>query len=79
MSGDESSELSSAPSDIEEELELEKKDGILKFFSKLSKKPASPKAPSSPSPPPREPSPPHEYVLADNVDIPVSTKIPLSR
>lgn len=71
MSDDDSSELSSAPSDIED-LKLEKKDGILKFFSKVSKKPAAPRAPASPSPPPREPSPPHEYVLADNPDIAVS-------
>lgn len=44
------------------------KDGILKFFPKISEQ-----APKEPSPPPRKrsPSPPHEYVLADNPDIAV--------
>lgn len=71
MSSDESSELSSAPSDDEISLELTKKDGILKFFSKVVPPAITPKA-DSPPPPEREPSPPHEYVLADNPDIAVS-------
>lgn len=68
---DDSSELSSVPSDAESDLELTKKDGILKFFSKIPKGAASKR---EPSPPPRKrsPSPPHEYVLADNPDIAVS-------
>jgi hypothetical protein len=71
MSSDESSELSSPPSEDESPLELKKKDGILKFFSKVVPTTAAPKA-DSPPPPEREPSPPHEYVLADNPDIAVS-------
>jgi hypothetical protein len=71
MSSDDSSELSSAPSDDEINLELTKRDGILKFFSKVVPPTTTPKA-DSPPPPEREPSPPHEYVLADNPDIAVS-------
>jgi hypothetical protein len=71
MSSDESSELSSPPSEDESPLELKKKDGILKFFSKVVPTTTAPKA-DSPPPPEREPSPPHEYVLADNPDIAVS-------
>ncbi len=74
MSADDSSELSSVPSDIEDDLQLKKKDGILKFFSKApAKKKASKatRAPPSPPRPKREPSPPHEFVLADNPDIAV--------
>ncbi|RDW89351.1 hypothetical protein BP6252_01383 [Coleophoma cylindrospora] len=63
-----SSDLSSAPSDSEESLKLEKKDGILKFFSKATPNKAKPRKESTP-PRKREPSPPHEYVLTDNPDI----------
>ncbi len=70
MSSDDSSELSDVPSDVETDLQLTKKDGILKFFSKAPPPSAAPKAESPPRPK-REPSPPHEYVLADNQDIPV--------
>jgi len=69
MSSDESSELSSAPS--EDELQYTKKDGILKFFSKAPPPSAAPKIEASPPRQKREPSPPHEYVLADNPDIAV--------
>lgn len=76
-SDDDSSDLSSlsslspVPSDDELDAGEDKgtsKDGILKFFSKVSEQ-----APRSPSPPPRKrsPSPAHEYVLADNPDIAV--------
>jgi hypothetical protein len=75
-SSDDSSDLSSVPSD-DESLQLTKKDGILKFFSKTPKPAAAPKVEASPPRPKREPSPPHEYVLADNPDIAVSSK-PLS-
>ncbi|CZR59147.1 uncharacterized protein PAC_09039 [Phialocephala subalpina] len=67
MSSDDSSELSDVPSEVEEELQLKKKNGILKFFSKAPPK-AVPKAESPPRPK-RDPSPPHEFVLADNQDI----------
>jgi hypothetical protein len=67
---DDSSELSSAPSEDDNSLQLTKKDGILKFFSKATPK-AAPKKEDSPPIPPREPSPPHEYVLSDNGDIAV--------
>ncbi|PQE22310.1 hypothetical protein CJF32_00004674 [Rutstroemia sp. NJR-2017a WRK4] len=67
-SSDDSSELSSVPSD-DESLQLTKKDGILKFFSKTPKPASAPKVEASPPRPKREPSPPHEYVLADNPDI----------
>jgi hypothetical protein len=76
MSSDESSELSSVPSEDDTNLQLTKKDGILKFFTKVppptSKGKAKPEA-ASPPPRKREPSPPHEYVLADNPDIAVCT------
>jgi hypothetical protein len=39
--------------------------GIAKYFKKESETP----------PPKREPSPPHEYVFADNPDIPVSVAL----
>ncbi|KAH8821663.1 hypothetical protein F5884DRAFT_97304 [Xylogone sp. PMI_703] len=66
---DDSSELSSVPSEDESDLELTRKDGILKFFPKISaKKRVAPKVEASP-PRKRSPSPPHEYVLADNPDI----------
>ncbi|KAG0648523.1 hypothetical protein D0Z07_5448 [Hyphodiscus hymeniophilus] len=68
MSDDDSSDLSSVPSDVEEDLQLTKKDGILKFFSKVPK-PKPQHRSSTPPRPKREPSPPHEYVLADNPDI----------
>lgn len=70
MSSDSSSELSDVPSEVEDELQLKKKNGILKFFSKAPSK-AAPKAESPPRPK-RDPSPPHEFVLADNQDIAVS-------
>jgi hypothetical protein len=73
------SSLSPVPSDDEVEIPADEKlskskgskrskDGILKFFPKISEQ-----APKEPSPPPRKrsPSPPHEYVLADNPDIAV--------
>ena len=80
MADDDSSDLSSlsslspAPSnpDLDDLSDLEvpakKKNGILKFFPKLSEQP-----PKEPSPPPRKrsPSPPHEYVLADEPNIAV--------
>ena len=71
MSDDDSSDLSSVPSDVEEDLQLTKKDGILKFFSKVPKPTAQLVKVESPPRPKREPSPPHEYVLADNPDIAV--------
>jgi len=74
MSSDESSELSSVPSDDDSTLQLTKKDGILKFFSKAPPPSASKAKDASPPRPKREPSPPHEYVLADNPDIAVSVQ-----
>jgi hypothetical protein len=84
MAEDDSSELSSIsslsppPSEDESEVQLEEKQGILKFFHKVDKnKPAAPKESPEPSPPrpKREPSPPHEYVLADNPDIAVRVSV----
>ena len=72
MSSDESSELSDVPSDVETDLQLTKKDGILKFFSKAAPPASSKPKAESPPRPKREPSPPHEYVLADNPDVAVS-------
>lgn len=78
MADDDSSDLSSlsslspAPPEIDDEVELKPdKQGILKFFNKISPEDA---ADSRKSPPPRkrEPSPPHEPVFADNPDIAVS-------
>jgi hypothetical protein len=66
-----SSDLSSAPSDDESDLQLTKKDGILKFFNKAPGPAPQPKVEASPPRPKRDPSPPHEYVLADNPDIAV--------
>ncbi|CAG8975141.1 hypothetical protein HYALB_00004440 [Hymenoscyphus albidus] len=66
---DDSSDLSSVPSEDETNLQLAKKDGILKFFSKAPRNAPKPKVEASPPRPKREPSPPHEYVLADNPDI----------
>ncbi|KAL3426946.1 hypothetical protein PVAG01_00455 [Phlyctema vagabunda] len=63
-----SSDLSSVPSDDETDLQLEKKDGILKFFSKATPNKVKPKKESTP-PRKREPSPPHDYVFEDNPDI----------
>lgn len=71
MSDDDSSDLSSVPSDVEEELQLTKKDGILKFFSKVPKRTTKPVEEEEKPRVKREPSPPHEYVLADNPDIAV--------
>ncbi|KAH9221033.1 hypothetical protein DL95DRAFT_382417 [Leptodontidium sp. 2 PMI_412] len=70
-SGDESSELSSVPSDVENDLQLTKKDGILKFFSKAPRPGKAVDKVEVASPPrkQRAPSPPHEFVLADNPDI----------
>ncbi|KAG4416445.1 hypothetical protein IFR04_010423 [Cadophora malorum] len=70
-SGDESSELSSVPSDVENDLQLTKKDGILKFFSTAPRPGASAPVVEVPAPArkQRAPSPPHEFVLADNPDI----------
>lgn len=72
-SGDESSELSSVPSDVEKDLQLTKKDGILKFFSKAPRPGATVPVVEIASPPrkQRAPSPPHEFLLADNPDIAV--------
>ena len=67
-----SSDLSSAPSDDEMDLQLKKKDGILKFFAKVPKSEKVPRVEISPPPRrQREPSPEHEYTLADNPDIAV--------
>ncbi|KAI1460594.1 hypothetical protein F4805DRAFT_368980 [Annulohypoxylon moriforme] len=65
------SELSSAPSESDEEIEVKREKGILKFFHKLpaGSKPAEPKKEASPPPRKRSPSPAHEYVLADNPDV----------
>ncbi|KAL2068006.1 hypothetical protein VTL71DRAFT_16104 [Oculimacula yallundae] len=68
-SGDESSELSSVSSDIENDLQLTKKDGILKFFSKVPRDTVPVVEIVSPPRKQRAPSPPHELVLADNPDI----------
>ncbi|KAH7321590.1 hypothetical protein BKA65DRAFT_512536 [Rhexocercosporidium sp. MPI-PUGE-AT-0058] len=70
-SGDDSSELSSVPSDVENDLQLTKKDGILKFFSKTPHPGKAVDKVEVTSPPrkQRAPSPPHEFVLADNPDI----------
>lgn len=71
-----SSDLSSAPSEDEGDLQLKNKGGILRFFSKVKNtKGDKPKKTAlkedSPPPPEREASPPHEFVLADNPDIAV--------
>ena len=71
---DDSSDLSSVPSEDETNLQLTKKDGILKFFSKAPRPTGEPRVEASPPRPKREPSPPHEYVLADNPDIAVSVR-----
>jgi hypothetical protein len=70
MSEEDSSDLSSVPSEVETDLQLQKKDGILKFFPKVPNPSTQPRKASTP-PRKREPSPPHEYVLADNPDIAV--------
>ncbi|KAJ5995029.1 hypothetical protein N7481_002006 [Penicillium waksmanii] len=60
-SDSDSSSLSSAPpTDDETAMEVDKPTGIAKYFKKESSTP----------PPKREPSPPHEYVIADNPNIP---------
>jgi hypothetical protein len=75
MSDSDSSALSSVPSDDEDlSVRTVNEDGILNFITfdgaregtSASGKAASPVRK-------REPSPPHEYVLADNPDIAVST------
>lgn len=65
-----SSDLSSAPSDDELDLQLTKKDGILKFFSKAPKPTSKPREETPPRKK-RDPSPEHVYCLADNPDIAV--------
>ncbi|PGH23416.1 hypothetical protein AJ80_02526 [Polytolypa hystricis UAMH7299] len=67
MSDSDTSSLSSAQSIEDEAVEksINKSIGLEKYF-----KPKPPPEPSSPPPLKREPSPPHEYVLADNPDIP---------
>lgn len=63
-SDSELSSLSSAPpTDDEATMAIDHPTGIAKYFKKESETP----------PPKREPSPPHEYVLADNPDIAVSS------
>ncbi|KAK4135417.1 hypothetical protein BT67DRAFT_275662 [Trichocladium antarcticum] len=75
MADDDSSDLSSIstlsepPSDDESDIQLEERQGILKFFHKVNQNPALAPKEKSPPRPKREPSPPHEYVLADNPDI----------
>lgn len=77
MADDESSELSSVsslsepPSDDESDIQLEERQGILKFFHKVDRNPALEPKEKTPPRAKREPSPPHEYVLADNPDIAV--------
>lgn len=77
MADDDSSDLSSIstlsepPSDDESDIQLEERQGILKFFHKVNQNPALAPKEKSPPRPKREPSPPHEYVLADNPDIAV--------
>jgi hypothetical protein len=70
---DDSSDLSSVPSEDETNLQLKNKNGILKFFPKVAGPASQAKVDASPPRPKRErePSPPHEYVLADNPDIAV--------
>jgi len=75
MQSDDSSELSSVPSEDESDLQLKKKGGILRFFSKVKPKVDKPIKTDSPPPPEREPSPTHEYVLSDNPDIAVCSSI----
>ncbi|OJD12245.1 hypothetical protein AJ78_07129 [Emergomyces pasteurianus Ep9510] len=67
MSDSDSSSLSSAPSTDDETIaaSVNRSIGLEKYF-----KPQKPTKPASPPPPKRAPSPPHEYVLADNPDIP---------
>ena len=78
MSLSDSSELSSAPSsDDEGTLQLAKQDGILKFVVKTRAE-SSAEAEDSTPPRKRAPSPPHEYVLADNLDIAVSNVFTIS-
>jgi hypothetical protein len=77
MADDDSSELSSIsslsepPSDDESDIQLEERNGILKFFHKVDQNPALEPKEKAPPRPKREPSPPHDYVLADNPDIAV--------
>ena len=79
MADSDSSDLSSAPSS-EDEVMIAKmnktvKTGLHRFFDSAPKpdptKTSKAKEASSPPPPKRPESPPHEYVLADNVDIAV--------
>ncbi|KAK3399111.1 hypothetical protein B0T20DRAFT_409253 [Sordaria brevicollis] len=76
MADDDSSDLSSIsslsapPTDDESDIQMERHQGILKFFHKVDKNPAlNPPRETTPPRRKREPSPPHEYVLADNPDI----------
>ena len=65
-SGSDLSSLSSAPPTDEESptMDVDEPVGITKYFKKESQSP----------PAKREPSPPHEYVLADNPNIAVSSQ-----
>lgn len=87
MADDESSDLSSlsslspAPSEDEGDVQLKSdKKGILKFFHKAPKgkaaKQSAAQKEASPPAPKRPQSPPHDYVLADNPDIAVSSLCP---
>ncbi|RKF73328.1 hypothetical protein GcM3_094006 [Golovinomyces cichoracearum] len=69
MSSDDSSELSSAPSDTENDIQVVKKNGLLKFFTKADSKSTSIEQEPLHSVPKRDPSPAHDYILADNPDI----------
>lgn len=69
-----SSELSSPPSSAGEGyIDSPPKKGIAKFFLKSKAKTSAGTEDDSPPRKPRSPSPPHEYGLADNPDIAVST------
>ncbi|KAI9805112.1 MAG: hypothetical protein M1825_000946 [Sarcosagium campestre] len=70
MSQSDSSALSSPPLSDDEPFRESKKDGILKFFTKERARSPDTSSESEPSPDKRPPSPEHEYVLADNPDIP---------
>lgn len=77
MADDDSSELSSIsslsapPSEDESDIQLERREGILKFFHKVDQNPELAAREATPPRPKREPSPPHEHVLADNPDFAV--------
>ena len=76
MSASDSSSLSSAPSSDDEEMVKimpSKPTGLNRYFKPAPKPVHTTKERASPPLPKREPSPPHEYVLADNEDIAVSS------